>query len=157
MSYTISQATPKDILQLLPLLQQLFAIESDFEFDEAKHFKALTLIIADVMCDVAVACDPEGEIVGMATMQPSISTAEGGFVGVIEDVVVDIAHRGKGLGRQLVNYLIEQAARKDFFAVKLLADKTNTPALHFYKSLGFSQTQLMMLRKRIPRGAFLER
>ena len=54
MSYTISQATPKDILQLLPLLQQLFAIEADFEFDEAKHFKALTLIIADVMCDVRI-------------------------------------------------------------------------------------------------------
>lgn len=147
-SYTITQADPGDIPELIPLLRQLFAIETDFYFDEEKHARAFGLIIADVMCDVAV-IRLDGKIIGMATMQPSISTAEGGYVGIIEDVVIDSRHRDKGLGKRIVGYLIGRARLKAFAAVKLLADKTNTPALRFYKSLGFSQTQLLMLRKRI--------
>ena len=152
--FTISQAEPADIPGLLPLLRQLFSIEADFDFDEEKHTRAFQLIVADVMCDIAVV--REGEtIIGMATMQPSISTAEGGYVGIIEDVVIDGDYRGRGLGRKVVHYLIDRARLKAYTAVKLLADKNNTPALHFYKRLGFSQTQLLMLRKRIPDAAAL--
>lgn len=41
-------------------------------------------------------------IVGMATIQTLISTAEGGRVGLVEDVVVDESFRGKGIGKLLL-------------------------------------------------------
>jgi len=147
MNLTISHAKPSDIKPMAGLLAELFAIETDFAISEEKQIQALAMLVPDAMCDVIVAKDGD-KLVGMATMQPIISTAEGGYVGLIEDVVVTEAYRQKRIGTQLIAFLEASAAKKGFKAVKLVADKTNTPALHFYKSTGFAQTHMMMLRRR---------
>jgi len=149
MNLTISQAKPIDIKPMAALIKELFTIESDFPIDENKQIQALSMLVPDAMCDVIVA-KVDDVIVGMATMQPVISTAEGGYVGIIEDVVVTRAYRGKHIGSRLIAFLEASATKKGFKAVKLVADRTNADALHFYKSLKFSQTQLMMLRRRLP-------
>lgn len=150
MNLTISHAKPSDIQPMVGLLTELFSIETDFPIDEEKQIQALSLLVPDAMCDVIVAKEDD-RLVGMATMQPVISTAEGGYVGIIEDVIVTESYRKRRVGTQLITYLEASAAKKGFKAVKLLADKTNTPALHFYKTSGFAQTQMMMLRRRLAR------
>lgn len=150
MHVIISHAKPSDIKPMAGLLAELFSIETDFPIDEEKQIQALSQLVPDAMCDVIVAKDGDN-LVGMATMQPVISTAEGGYVGIIEDVVVTESYRGNHIGTQLIAYLEASAAKKGFKAVKLLADKTNVPALHFYKATGFAQTQMMMLRRRLER------
>ena len=150
MNVIISHAKPSDIKPMAGLLAELFAIETDFPIDEEKQIQALSQLVPDAMCDVIVAKDG-GELVGMATMQPVISTAEGGYVGIIEDVVVTKSYRGKHIGTQLIAYLEASAVKKGFKAVKLLADKNNVSALHFYKATGFAQTHMMMLRRRLER------
>lgn len=148
MNLTISHAKSSDIKAMAVLLAELFTIETDFPVNEEKQIQALSLLVPDAMCDVIVAKDDD-KLVGMATMQPVISTAEGGYVGVIEDVIVTESHRNQRIGTQLIAYLEASAVKKGFKAIKLLADKSNTPALHFYKATGFAQTQMIMLRRRL--------
>jgi len=50
-----------------------------------------------------------GTIVGMATCQTLISTAEGGRVGLVEDVVVAGEFRGQGIGSLLLEHLTNWA------------------------------------------------
>ncbi len=150
MNLTIAHAKPSDITPMAGLLAELFSIETDFPIDEEKQIQALSLLVPDAMCDVIVAKDDD-RLIGMATMQPIISTAEGGYVGIIEDVIVSETYRNRRIGTQLIAYLEASAAKKGFKAVKLLADKNNTPALHFYKTTGFAQTHMMMLRRRLGR------
>jgi len=53
----------------------------------------------------------------------TISTAEGGFVILLEDVVVNREHRGQGFGDKLLKHAIEYAKKKDFQRITLLTDR----------------------------------
>jgi glucosamine-phosphate N-acetyltransferase len=59
-----------------------------------------------------------------------------GKVGHIEDVIVDTHYRNFGLGKLIVNYLIDYAKLKKCYKVILTSSDSN---LEFYKKIGFSK------------------
>ena len=59
----------------------------------------------------------------MVNLLFTISTAEGGFVVLLEDVIVHHEFRGRGVGSQLLNHAIEYAKRKEFLRMTLLTDR----------------------------------
>jgi ribosomal protein S18 acetylase RimI-like enzyme len=142
----IRQATDADIGAMTHLLDQLFSIERDFEPDAGRQGRGLGMLLERADACVVVA-ERQGEVVGMATMQTLISTAQGGHVGLLEDLVVDASCRGRGIGKAMVNRLLDWAAAKGLTRVQLLADRNNQPALAFYQSQDWSVTDLIALRK----------
>jgi GNAT superfamily N-acetyltransferase len=142
----IRLATQDDIPAMVALLAQLFAIETDFAIDPAVQARGLTMLLArdDAAALVAAA---NGRVVGMATVQLTVSTARGGLSAGIEDVVVDAAHRGCGLGRRLIAAVEAWARARGALRLSLLADETNAPALDFYDRLGFARTRLVWLAR----------
>ena len=54
----------------------------------------------------------EGRIVAMINLLFTISTAEGGFVLLLEDLVVAAEHRHRGLGEKLLDYSLQFAREK---------------------------------------------
>ena len=144
---TIRPAIPADLDRLTALLEQLFAIEKDFVFDPARQRRGLAMLLANDWASVLVA-EVEGQVVGMCTGQLIISTAEGGPALLIEDVVVDQEHQGKGLGSKLLEAMTEWAADNGVQRLQLLADRNNEAGLTFYKKLGWQRTDLICLRKR---------
>ncbi len=145
----IRPAVVADIDVLEHLLNQLFTIEQDFTPDSNKQRRGLELLLEASNAYVVVAMHEE-TIVGMATLQTLISTAEGGACGLIEDVVVDESQRGRGIGKALMNHLVSWADQKGLTRIQLLADRDNTGALDFYRKQGWCVTSLTALR-RIPR------
>ncbi len=141
----IRPAREGDIDGMSKLLSQLFSIEIDFVSDEKKQSMGLKLLLDTVGAHIVVA-EENDRVVGMATVQILISTAEGGYVGLIEDVVVDNEHRGEGVGGALLDYLYEWAQDNGLTRLQLAADKDNDPALEFYARKGWKQTSLMVLR-----------
>ncbi len=143
---TIRAASDTDIPAMVELLRRLFTIEEDFVFAPERQRRGLELLFAAERACVLVA-DQLGEVVGMATAQLLISTAEGAPSLVIEDVMVSPDHRNKGIGSALLASLAgwgqEQGARR----MQLLADRTNSPALDFYRRQGWQPTRLICLRK----------
>jgi GNAT superfamily N-acetyltransferase len=75
-----------------------------------------------------------------------VSTAEGGRVGLVEDVVVDSSYRCRGVGTMLLARLIDWARGNKFIRLQLLADRTNHVAVDFYRSRGWSATSLNCMR-----------
>jgi GNAT superfamily N-acetyltransferase len=143
---TLRPAKADDIESLLGLLNILFTLEQDFTPDREKQQRGLTLLMGSDMAYVAVA-EVDNSIVGMATLQLVISTAEGGSAGVVEDVVVLKSQRGRGIGQALLNHLCDWAEQKGVSRLQLLADRDNHPALNFYAKEGWSTTRLIALRK----------
>ncbi|MGB6154026.1 MAG: GNAT family N-acetyltransferase [Pricia sp.] len=82
-------------------------------------------------------CTVEQEIVGIALL--ATYKVISGRRGMIEDVVVDIEHRGKGIGRRLMEKLLEEAKNKHLDSVMLFSGHHREAAINLYKSLGFSQ------------------
>jgi GNAT superfamily N-acetyltransferase len=147
---TIRPACSEDIPHLCDLLSDLFARETDFEPDRSRQTRGLKLLVDDQsgrsIVLVAVSHD---EIIGMCTVQTVVSTAEGGPVGLVEDVIVRADVRGRGIGARLLTEAIVWSKTRNLSRLQLLADRENAPALAFYKSCRWSATGLICLRKHL--------
>lgn len=144
----VREASLKDISEMLPLLEQLFSIEQDFSFDPGRQALGLAMMLDG--CGrhrtVQVACT-RGRVIGMCTAQTRISTAKGAVCAVLEDLVVDRAFRGQGIGHLLLAAIQAWARQRGVAALSLLADKNNTNGLAFYEKNAWQPTQLICLVK----------
>ena len=144
----IRNATPKDIKGMLPLLEQLFAIEADFCFDPETQARGLSMMLDG--CGkhraVKIALD-RGRIIGMCTAQTRISTARGAVCATLEDLVVDKTFRGQGIARQLLQAIRKWAQDRGIASLSLLADKNNHAGLTFYQKEAWTITDLICLSK----------
>ena len=64
--------------------------------------------------------------------------------GIIEDVVVKENKRGKGIGKLLVNNLIEKAKKNNCDKIILSSSEKN---LKFYQKLGFQKNEFEMIMR----------
>lgn len=85
---------------------------------------------------VFVACLSRGEIVGMALMATYLVIS--GHKGMIEDVVVSEQYRGKGIGKKLIQALLQEAQVLQLSEILLFSGHHRTAAIALYTSLGFS-------------------
>ena len=72
-----------------------------------------------------------------------------GFFAVIRRFVVHPQHRSKGIGRRLVNYALEEAAKMGCNVIELSVDPKNERPHRFYESLGFrdDRTEIIMVKE----------
>ena len=146
---TIRTAKSSDIPQLVELLNVLFTIEADFNFDQDKQACGLELLINnDKDCILVAELLGERRVLGMCTLQTLISTTEGGMVGLLEDLVVAADFRRQGIGAKLLAEAVKWAECQGLKRLQLLADKNNEAALSFYEKEAWESTQLICLRKR---------
>lgn len=146
----IGQAREADIPALVELLDILFGIEQDFRPDSEKQVRGLRILLEDSeRACILVARDGTGRVIGMASGQLVISTAEGAPSLWVEDVVLVPEGRGMGTGERLLQGLLAWARGKGATRAQLLADRDNGPALAFYTHLGWTRTALEAWRMRI--------
>lgn len=143
----IREAATTDLQAMSGLLSELFTIETDFTPDIRRQRQGLADLMQSRVATLLVAVDGK-EIVGMCTLQPLISTAEGGKVGLVEDLVVAESHRKAGVGRQLLKEIEAIAEKQGMSRLQLLADKHNEAAATFYDHLGWSRTNMIAYRKK---------
>ncbi|MEQ1635260.1 MAG: GNAT family N-acetyltransferase [Methylococcales bacterium] len=150
----IRVAKPDDIPKLVELLTALFTLETDFVVDTDKQASGLSqLLNNDHACVLVAYVEPQNsmsfpqQVVGMCSIQTLISTAEGGRVGLLEDLIVAAEFRQQGIATKLLAQASDWAERGGLKRLQLLADKTNLPALGFYARQGWQTTQMICLRK----------
>jgi GNAT superfamily N-acetyltransferase len=85
-------------------------------------------------------------IVGMINLLFTISTAEGGFVILLEDLVVHKGYRGHGYGSMLLDYAIEFARQKNFKRITLLTDRPELRSQSFFRKHGFYESPMLPMR-----------
>ncbi len=149
MSIEIAFATATDLPQLADLLAELFMLESDFTPDHGKQLRGLRTILDEPALGRLFVLRVGGKVAGMANALITVSTAEGGRVLLLEDVIVSREHRSSGLGRQLVEHVLQWARKQGMTRVTLLADRDNQPALGFYRGLGFESSGMTVLRRKL--------
>ena len=148
MDFTVRQAGPGDIPHLCGLLSELFSLEADFTIDLEKQSRGLRLLVNDSSgSSIVLAAEKAGEVVGMCSVQKLISTSEGGPVGLLEDLVVRKDCRGKGIGRHLLAAAGDWCIQQNLLRLQLLRDKDNIAAVKFYELNGWSNTNLVCMRR----------
>lgn len=146
-NYKIRRAKHSDISGMIRLLRILFSIEADFIFDEGTQQRGLEMMLEDCTNRYIIIAELNRQIVGMCTAQILVSTAEGGIVALIEDLVVGDVYRGQGIGKELLFTMESWAIARGVKRLQLLADRNNTPALEFYKKMDWKMTEMICLRR----------
>lgn len=78
----------------------------------------------------------DGEVVGTAIWFLNFSTWDGVHGIHLEDLYVDPAQRGKGLGRALLAELARLCVERGYSRLQWQVLDWNTPSIEFYRSLG---------------------
>ena len=142
----IEPATFEDLDELSVLLGELFSEESDFRPDRNKQLHALRLIFEQPNRGRVFVLRQDRTIVGMINLLFTISTAEGGFVLLLEDLVIHRTFQGKGYGSMLLNYAIAFAKQKNFLRITLLTDRPELRSQNFFKRHGFFESNMLPMR-----------
>ncbi|SCF37273.1 L-amino acid N-acyltransferase YncA [Micromonospora purpureochromogenes] len=132
------EAVRADLPAVIALLaDDVLGKARDFtEVDEA-YERAFADITADLRNHLIVA-DEAGELVGcmQITYIPGLGR-HGAERSLIESVRVRSDLRGRGLGRRMMEWAVDQARQRGCALVQLTTDKTRADAHRFYRSLGF--------------------
>ena len=145
-SIRIEPATLDDLPELVELLHDLFSMEADFVPDKDKQARGLRLILEQPSRGRIFVLRNDHQIIGMVNLLITISTAEGGFVLLLEDVVVRRDHRGQGFGSMLLEHAVKFAKQKNFLRITLLTDRGNDASKRFYLERGFIESDMIPLR-----------
>jgi GNAT superfamily N-acetyltransferase len=132
----LRMATANDVPQILAFIRQLAEYEKLLDMvvaDEAKLTE--TLFGAKSFAEVVLA-DYQGKPAGFALFFHNYSTflAKPGIY--LEDLFVDPAVRGLGVGKALITYLATIALERDCGRLEWSVLDWNQPAIDFYQSLG---------------------
>jgi ribosomal protein S18 acetylase RimI-like enzyme len=105
------------------------------------HSKALVLL-----------AETQGVFSGLLTAFENFSTFTARPMMNIHDVMVLKEYRKKGIGRSLMNVLIEEAGKRNCSRITLEVRKDNITAQNLYRDLGFCDTEPSMFywRKYLP-------
>ena len=83
-----------------------------------------------------VAEGPAGTVVGFALYFLNFSTWQGVHGIYLEDLYVEPAHRGSGLGKALLQALAEIAVQRGYARFEWWVLDWNTPSIEFYRRMG---------------------
>lgn len=142
----IVAATEADLDALVQLLAHLFTQEAEFSPDAAAQRRGLLYILHHPEVGQLLVARREGRVLGMVNLLYTFSTALGAPVAVLEDLVVDPAARGQGLGQRLLDGAIAHARRHGCKRITLLTDADNQPAQRLYRQRGFAPSPMVPMR-----------
>lgn len=143
----VETATLEDLPELTELVMSLFSNSGDFLPDRALQERGLELILEEPKRGRIFVVRNADQIFGMVSLLFTISTARGGFVILMEDVVMHPDHRGQGYGTKLIDHAIEFARRKHFKRITLLTDRISAESQEFFRKRGFEYSNMIPMRK----------
>lgn len=142
----IEPATLEDLTQLTELVMSLLAEEEDFLVDQHKQQHGLRMILEQPNRGRIFVMRNDHALIAMVNLLFTISTAEGGPVILMEDVIVHPMHRGQGYGSRLLKHAIEFAREKKFRRITLLTDKISAESQRFFQKHGFTFSHMIPMR-----------
>lgn len=143
----VEPATIEDLAALTELVMNLFSGSADFRPERDVQERGLRLILEQPNRGRIFVVRTTDKIFGMVNLLFTISTARGGFVILMEDVVIHPDHRGQGYGTMLIDYVVEFARQKQFKRITLLADRLSEESQKFFLKNGFELSTMIPMRR----------
>jgi len=134
---TIRLAEPRDAQPIALMSREFIESGLGWKYDAPRVLRA----IRDRETVAAVACEggksPRGAINGFAIMEFGDERAH------LVLLAVRPSHRGNGIGRRLLEWLLESARTAGIASVHLELRAGNDAARRFYRAMGFYETVLV--------------
>lgn len=136
--FTLRRAKPEDAELLVEMIRELAAYEKMSDDVEADPDALASHLDEDASprCEAVIAESETGEPLGFALYFWSYSTFLTGWGVYLEDLFVREAHRGNGIGLQLLGWLARETVARGGRRLTWQVLDWNAPAIGFYEKLG---------------------
>jgi ribosomal protein S18 acetylase RimI-like enzyme len=146
----LALAVPADLDELLALLER-FNASQGYVFDAAVARHALGALLARPELGRVYRIVQDGTGVGYAALSFGWSLEWGGRDAFVDEIFVEEAARGRGVGRAALRALAAEAERLGVRALHLEVEAANQPAQALYRSEGFGGNERRILTRRLGR------
>ncbi|EKB51225.1 GNAT family N-acetyltransferase [Cecembia lonarensis] len=136
---TINNLNPTIEAQISQLYKQLGGEKKQVPLKE---------VLAEDNAIILAYCEHNDQIIGIASM--CTYHVISGKKGWIEDVVVDTQYRGQGIGRKLMEKLLEKGKKKKLTEILLFTEAHRIPAINLYADLGFKLKESRIYTLKMP-------
>jgi GNAT superfamily N-acetyltransferase len=156
-------ATDEDTAEILALARMASAELSDQRGGVvwSRHHARVEPIDAELAASIAGSAAGGPELVAVGTIDDvvvgyavvrDLVVADGGHIGMIDDLYVEPEARGIGVGEALMNLILEWAADHGCFGVDSIALPGDRATKNFFESFGLVARAILVHRSIPPRG-----
>ena len=135
MSFTIRKGEEKDMQSVFNLITELAVFEKSGD----KVSNTIEEMLEDGFGQNPIfefyVAEFEGKVIGMSLYYMRYSTWRGRYL-YLEDLIVTASHRGKGVGKKLLDCTVAEAKKRDASLMMWQVLDWNEPAIGFYKKIG---------------------
>ena len=142
----ICSATLDDIPTLCRLLAILFSQETEFQPNHTSQVAALKILLNNPELGEIIVARSTNQVIGIVSLLYTVSTALGGRVALLEDMLIHPDFRNQAIGSCLLSHAVNIAREKGCRRITLLTDKHNLPAQRFYRRHGFKASEMLPMR-----------
>lgn len=132
----IRQAEKKDISSILSMIKELAEYEKLLHKVETTEQAFVEVVFGENKFVEVLIAEYDNKICGQTIFFKNFSTFVGKPGYYIEDLYVKPEYRGKGIGKALLNAVIDKAKENNFGRVEWVVLDWNVSAIEFYKNRG---------------------
>jgi len=141
-------ASLADVGQLVDLMAEFYA-ESDYPLHRQRATEAFTTLLSDDRLGHVWLIQADTQDVGYVVLTLGYSMEYGGRDAFVDDLFVQAAYRGAGLGTAAVAEVRAFCAHLGVRALHLEVGRDNAPAHAVYRRAGFKSTDRQLLTLRL--------
>jgi N-acetylglutamate synthase-like GNAT family acetyltransferase len=137
----IRKAKIEDFNELWPLIKQLWP-DLKVTRSNIKEF-----FLKDIKKNKYVVAEKKQKIIGFGVLSFRGMLYYGETVAYIEALIVDEKHRGRGIGKQIVDALIKEAKKKNCKVLEVDSGLQRKGAHKFYEAIGFKKADILFIEE----------
>jgi len=145
MTLTIRPYSPSDLPAVYALLVQLYeSVHAQQELDMSRMQSIFQSMDAQPEFYLNLVGVEENGIVAFLSQIFYQTPTHAGGTALINELVVERAHRGAGLGQDMIRRARREAIARGMDEMEVGAEKDNLPALSFYHKCGFDEEYVLL-------------
>jgi GNAT superfamily N-acetyltransferase len=137
MDSSVRNAVPGDLDRIVELLEQLRDVMSDESALSCDVLRSNCAHLLSRENSHVIVAENEGEIIGVLHFTVRPTCMHEGSSALVDELVVDRNHRGRGTGQRLIEAAARRARTLGCVEMEVSTQRGNRRAREFYKELGF--------------------
>lgn len=148
MNTKIHKASLQDVPTLIELAPQYYAYDGH-DFNLAAYQKALVKLLQNPDYGTVALVYTGSFPIGYIIVCYGYSLEFGGRDAYIDEVFLLQEYRGKGLGKEAINFVEEECRKVGIQAIHLEVQHSNKSAYQFYQHIGFEDHNRHLMTKKL--------
>jgi ribosomal protein S18 acetylase RimI-like enzyme len=141
---SVESAVHDDLPAIRDLLEELLeAVEDDEYFESDRALENCSVLMDDATSRILVAKEG-GTVVGFINLTVRRTILHSEPSSLIDELVVAKSHRGKGIGRILVDAAVSASRELGCSEIEVSTEKANSAARRFYRKCGFDEASVLL-------------